>query len=228
VTRGALVLRPEPGNTATRQRLAAHGVFVSRCPLFAVTPLAWNPPDARSYDSLLLTSANAVRHGGPGLRAFGLPVLAVGQATAEAARISGLTVELTGDTDAVALLAEAYARGWRRPLHLAGRDRIALPGVDAIAVYASDALPVDAATVLGWRGLVALVHSARAARHFAALATPVRSAVAIAAISPAVADAAGGGWAIAMVASASSDAALVALARDLIDQPRWRADKADA
>ena len=49
------------------------------------------PPTQGSFEGLLLTSANAVRHGGDQLeRLRGLPVYVVGEATAEAARAAGL------------------------------------------------------------------------------------------------------------------------------------------
>ena len=75
MTRRALVLRPEPGAAATLERLAAAGVVGEAMPLFRVLPRAWSPP-AGAFDALLLTSANAVRHGGEGLaRVRHLPVV---------------------------------------------------------------------------------------------------------------------------------------------------------
>lgn len=224
---GAVVLRPEPGNAATAARLAAAGVIARRCPLFAIRPLAWEVPDPTMYDALLLTSANAARHAGPGLtRLSHLPILAVGAATARAAEAAGLAVMITGETHAADLVATAQKRGWRRLLHLAGQHHTALDGVDVSAVYASDALPIEAATAAGWAGHVALLHSARAARRFAELinAHGDRAVVAVAALSDAVANAAGEGWAARKVASAPTDAALVAVARALIDRHGPAAD----
>jgi uroporphyrinogen-III synthase len=67
-------------------------------------------------------------------------------------------------------------------------------------------------------GQVAMLHSPRAAQRFAALATTIdRGAVRLAALSAAVADAAGSGWAERAIAAARDDAALVALARRLAD-----------
>lgn len=218
--RAALVLRPEPGNAQTEARLAAAGVDVLRRPLFAVAPVAWSLPDAARYDALLLTSANAVRHGGEGLARLGLPVLAVGEATAAAARAAGLTVALTGARDAAALAAAAPARGFARLLHLAGHDRIDLPGLAAVTVYRSDPLPLVPGAAQAWQGHVALLHSVRAAQRFAALLKRdgVRAgSVAVAALSEAVLAAAGAGWAGEAVADRPSDAALVACALPLID-----------
>ena len=225
---GAVVLRPEPGNAATAARLAAHGITVRRCPLYAVEPVAWTPPDSAAHDALLLTSANAVRHAGPALRALaGLPVLAVGVATATAAERTGLSVVLTGTTDAATLLAQARAQGWRRPLHLAGEDRHDLPEVPVITVYRSAELPIAPAEVAAWVDHVALLHSPRAARRFAGLvdAAGFRASIAVAALSPAVAAAAGTGWRDTVAAAHPRDALLVAAAAAMIDRSGPAADK---
>lgn len=203
------VLRPEPGNAATAARIAAAGGTAIRLPLFAVRPLAWNVPDPAEHDALFLTSANAVRHAGPGLAALvALPVHAVGQATADAAIAAGLRVARVGDDDAMALAAAVDAR---RALHLAGRDRATatLPGVSrTIAVYASEPVTPDPAMLAALNGAVALVHSPRAGARLAELIAD-RAGIAVAAISEAAATAAGPGWARVCVAARPGDAALV-------------------
>lgn len=205
--RAVAVLRPEPGNTATAIAVEARGLRAIRLPLFAVRPLAWTAPDLAQFDALLLTSANALRHGGAGLQALRhLPVLAVGNATATAARAAGFVVERTGAADAGALVASEH----RRLLHLGGRDRVAVPGAEAIAVYAADPLPVSAD---GLAGSVALLHSVRAARRLREV-TPARD-LRIAALSPAVAAAAGEEWDQVATAAAPTDAALLDLAQTL-------------
>src|SRR5687767_8581448 len=84
------ILRPEPGASATVSRAAAIGLDAFAMPLFEIEPLAWEAPEPTAFDALLLTSANAVRCGGQALeRLRGLPVHAVGEATAEAARRAG-------------------------------------------------------------------------------------------------------------------------------------------
>ena len=229
---GAVVLRPEPGAARTAGRLEALGVVVQRCPLFVVKPVAWTPPDPTRHDALLLTSANAVRHAGSGLQALStLPVLAVGAATAAAARAAGLTVIASGVSDAAAVVDHGRALGFARPLHLAGRDRMGAVA-DAITVYASDPIEPDAAAVQAWAGRIALLHSPRAARRFAGLVDQHRigrEQVGVAALSAAVADAAGGGWATRAVADRPDDAGLAALVAPmidrLIDRPRPPADK---
>ncbi|HEU0066105.1 MAG TPA: uroporphyrinogen-III synthase [Sphingomonas sp.] len=211
MTRRLAVLRPEPGNSATAARIVAAGFDAVRLPLFAVEPLAWTAPDPGEYDALLLTSANAVRHAGTALdRLRGVPVVAVGQATANAARAAGLTVAITGDGDAAAVVARARAM---RVLHLCGRDRIDA-GVDAIPVYVARALPIASAAILS--GTVVLLHSVRAAKAIAALARrDLVHDLRIAALSEAVR--AAGPDAPGAAADAPSDAALVALAARLAD-----------
>ena len=101
-----LVLRPEPGASETVERAREHGLEAISIPLFAIEPLAWETPRADAFDALLLTSANAVRHGGHGLNALrGLPVYAVGPATADAARGAGFGIAGVGPSDIDALLA---------------------------------------------------------------------------------------------------------------------------
>lgn len=210
--RRALVLRPEPGNARTCDALRAAGVEAVALPLFAVAPCAWQVPEASAFDALLLTSANGVRHAGDGLRALaGLPMVAVGEATAAAARAAGLTVAITGTGDAAA--AVALAARYPRLLHLAGRDRVEAPGVTAVTVYASDALPVAGDVMDAAEDAVVLLHSRRAALRFVTLfADRRRDAVRIVALSPAVAQAVGAGWRTLTVAPRPSDAALVAAA----------------
>lgn len=202
------VLRPEPGNTATVERIRGLGRTALSLPLFRIDPIAWQAPDPASYGALLLTSANAVRHGGEQLRQLRtLPVIAVGEATARAARNAGLHVIVTGDADVASLALPA------RVLHLAGRDHYARAGVDTRVVYGSASLSPDLSPLVGG---VALVHSPRAGRRIAELA-PDRATIAVAAISAAAADAAGPGWRALAVAEQPTDAATIAAALTLAD-----------
>jgi uroporphyrinogen-III synthase len=158
------VLRPEPGNAATAARIEALGLTAIRLPLFEVRPLVWTPPDPGGFDALLLTSANAVRHAGVGLDLLrALPVVAVGEATARAARTARLAIEAVGSGD---VASAVRASGGRRLLHLCGRDHVAAAAA-SVAVYAAEELPVISARPLD--GCVVLVHSVRAARRLATL-----------------------------------------------------------
>jgi uroporphyrinogen-III synthase len=224
LSRAIAVLRPEPGNAATAAAIEALGLTAVRLPLFEVHAIDWVAPDAARFDALLLTSANAPRHAGPGLAALrALPVHAVGAATAAAAREAGLDVVAVGDGDGAALVAAAAARGVRRALLLGGRDR-AVEGhpiiAKTIAIYASEPVAVALEALDQLAGSVVLLHSPRAARRVAGLIDRAgidRRTVRIAAISAATADAAGGDWEGIIAAATPDDAALIALARSLAD-----------
>lgn len=212
-----VVLRPEPGNTRTADALRTRGLEVRQVPLFAVVPVDWTPPNPTGFDGLLLTSANAVRHGGAGLDLFKrLPVVAVGAATAAAASEAGFAVAVTGDENARAVVTEARDRGFARLLHLAGRERAPTEdGVEAVTVYASDAAAVPADVARSFEDALVLVHSTRAATRLVELVDGAgvdRSRIALVAISPAVGDAAGQGWATISIASEPGDSAVVAAA----------------
>ncbi|SFS11987.1 uroporphyrinogen-III synthase [Sphingomonas jatrophae] len=214
-----LVLRPEPGASATVARAHALGMAAEAHPLFAVRALDWSLPD-ESFDALLVTSANAMRHGGPLLRRLhALPLYAVGEATARAAREAGFGTIVAGEGDAAAILARAVADGQTKLLHLVGREHKAVEQAGVRIVR----LPVYAAEETGTKvpegEAIALVHSPRAARLLAARVTdPAR--LRLAAISPAAAAAAGPGWAASRIAAAPNDDALLAAAASLCEEER--------
>jgi len=216
--RRLLVLRPEPGATATLERARERGLDAVAVPLFEIESLSWTLPDSNNFDALLLTSANAVRVGGGQLSHLrGLPVHAVGEATAEAARNAGFAVASTGDADVGRLLQSIDPA--LSLLHLCGEHRKALADrqkITAIPVYRSKVIEnVDLSLK---RGAVALIHSPRAGRRFADLVADRRS-ISIAAISPAAADAVGEGWAWVESANPPTDDALLALAARLCNIP---------
>ncbi|MGI4732615.1 MAG: uroporphyrinogen-III synthase [Janthinobacterium lividum] len=222
MSRPVAVLRPEPGNAATAARVEARGWSAIRLPLFSTRACPWAVPDPAGFDALLLTSANAPRLAGPGLaRLAALPVLAVGAATADAARAAGLQVRLTGTGDAASLVEQARAIEVARALHLAGRDRIAASPVVAqtVTVYASDAVEPGPDILRDLAGTVALLHSPRAAARFVRLidhAQVSRATLRVVALSPAVAAAAGDGWDRVAVAAVPGDAALLDAAARLV------------
>jgi uroporphyrinogen-III synthase len=220
VTRAIAVLRPEPGNAATVARVTAAGRQAIALPLFVVRPLAWTAPDPVDFDAVLFTSANAVRHGGTELaRLTGLPAFAVGENSAQAARAAGFDVKASGGGDAAAIVAQARASGHVRLLHLGGQERsIDIEG--AIAVYASEPVPVSTADLTGLTGSVAMLHSVRAAGRLGELldsADMARDLLALVAISPAVAQAAGMGWRAVATAAVPRDDAMIAVAGTLVD-----------
>ncbi|MGQ0660061.1 uroporphyrinogen-III synthase [Sphingosinicella sp.] len=216
-----LILRPQPGANETAARAQTLGLYPIVAPLFTVHALAWEPPAAGEFDAIMLTSANAARRAGAGLSAFlGLPCYAVGEATAAAASDAGFTDVRIGPEDGVALLMTMEAGGIARALHPCGADHVTLEPAEMrivrIPVYeaqAVEALPPHAEAALAGDA-VALLHSARAARLFGALVGD-RSRIAVAAISPRTARAAGSGWRQVAVAAEPRDHALLALAAKL-------------
>jgi uroporphyrinogen-III synthase len=205
-----VIIRPEPGAGATAARARAIGIEARTFPLFEIVSVTWSAPQPDDFDALVLTSANAIRHGGPQLDLLkGLPVHAVGQATAAAARTAGFTVESSGEGGAAAM---SLPRG-RRLLHLAGRDHVDIGAERTIAVY--EAREVDHRAASGvLADCVVAVHSPRAGRRLAELVSE-RARIAIAAISPAAAAACGTGWKSVEAAPRPSDSALLALAARL-------------
>jgi len=217
--RRVLVLRPEPGAAATVELARACGLEAIAVPLFKVEPVAWETPDAATFDALLLTSANALRCGGPGLKALrGLPVHAVGEASAGAARSAGFDIASAGEAGVERLLGSIDPD--LKLLHLCGEDRRSAEGmrqaITPVTVYRSRA--IDAPDLAGAPGTVALVHSSRAGARLAALIGE-RGSIMVAAISAAAAAVVGGGWAAVETAERPSDDALLALAARLCNKP---------
>jgi uroporphyrinogen-III synthase len=218
--RRVLVLRPEPGASATVKRARERGLEAIAAPLFEIQSVAWEAPEPGAFDGILLTSANAVRQGGRRLEKLrGLPVYAVGAATAEAARDSGFDIAATGDSDIERLLGSIEAD--LRLLHLCGEDRReaseARQRITPVPVYR--AKPVDGPELGPAKDTVALVHSPRAGRRLAELMAD-RASTAIAAISAAAAEAVGSGWEDVEIAEHPCDDALLALAARLCNNPR--------
>ena len=209
-----LILRPQPGAGFTEQRARALGLDPLTCPLFALCPVAWSPPPVERFDGLLLTSANVLRHAGPELRRLtALPVLAVGDTTAAAARAAGFAVERVGDGGVDDLLAPL---GPRRLLHLCGDEvRDGGPQHDIVRIVTYRAEPIADPGLPDLDGLVIAVHSPRAGRRLAELAHHGRSSASIVAISPAAALAVGSGWKSVSAAAAPTDRDLLALAARL-------------
>lgn len=217
--RRILVLRPEPGASATVERARRRGLEAVAVPLFEIEPVAWDVPDPGGFDALLLTSASAVRHGGEGLETLRqLPVHAVGEATANAARAAGFGVASTGAAGVDRLL-ESLGPDLKL-LHLTGEDRIAPANarqtITAVPVYRARTRPNPKLDRV--EGSIALVHSPRAGRRFAELVVN-KGSFTIAAISKAAADGAGSGWAAVEAAKSPDDDALLALAARLCNNP---------
>lgn len=212
-----LILRPGRGAAATAKRAETLGLFPMIRSLFVIEARAWDAPDPTLFDSVLLTSANAVRYGGDAVKHYrNLRVFTVGNATAQAARDAGFAHIVEGANTAADALQSLAKAGHSRPLHLSGADRTPYPHlpftVTTRTVYTAQ--PVAVALPSG--RYVALVHSARAAVRFAELC-PSPALVDLVAISTAAADAAGQGWRSISTAATPTDNAMLALAAMLCD-----------
>lgn len=224
-----LIIRPEPGASKTEARAEAMGFAAVKAPLFRIEPMAWavpGLPDGGSFDALLLTSANAAREAGAGLATLrGLPCLAVGEATAAAARTAGLTPAWVGDDGGGAALQEAARAGYRQVLWLSGEQHSPLAHRDVtltiVPVYRAQALPVTAALEEALKHpAIALVHSQRAAWALAEIFkapqwVEERSRIGIIAISAGVAGVMGEGWAWVHWPEAPRDEDMLEYARAL-------------
>ncbi len=125
-----LVTRPSPDDEATAAGLRARGYEVLLAPMVRFEAVAFHDDMDALYGAVILTSANAVRgiHL-KGHRLLELPLFAVGEHTAAAARHAGFTHVISGNSDAAGLrdsvLARVKAREVRKAstlLYLAGAD----------------------------------------------------------------------------------------------------------
>ncbi len=163
---GVLVTRPEPGAAETATRLAALGWMPILAPALLLAPRPLAPP-ARAQ-ALLLTSRAAAR----ALTAWPIPVLAVGAATAEAARAAGFADVRAADGDAAALaeLCTATLRPADGPLLLA----------------VGAAYSLDLTALLRARGFRVIRRVVYAAREAPALPEAARAAIAAGGVSHAM------------------------------------------
>ncbi len=212
-----LILRPERGAAATAKRAETLGLSPMIRSLFAIEARAWDAPDPALFDSVLLTSANAVRYGGEAVKHYcNLRVFTVGSATAQAARDAGFAHIVEGATNAADALHTLAKAGHSRPLHLSGADRTPYPHLPFTVTTRTIYIAQPVAVALPSGRYVTLVHSARAAIRFAELC-PSPALVDLVAISTAAADAAGQGWRSISTAAAPTDNAMLALAAMLCD-----------
>ena len=226
MSRPLALLRPEPGWSASGVAARAMGIEVLGHPLFKSEPLDWRLPTAQS-DALLIGSAAVFAQGGPQLEQLReLPVHAVGESTAQAARKAGFVVAQTGARDLQSVLNSAAGQSLRF-LRLGGEERVPLQPLAGqslieVAVYRLRPLALERALAeaLTARGPIVALHSAAAARQFAAEVDRMgiaRGGLVLLALAPRVAKEAGFGWAALHIAAAPSDAALLAKAAALCE-----------
>src|ERR1700722_19477514 len=108
-----LVTRPHPDNEATAATLRARGFEVLLAPMLRYEALAFQDDSDTRYGAVIVTSANALRGFGKlaaGQRLLKLPLFAVGEHTAAAAREAGFD-KVTSAAGGVAELREAVLAG---------------------------------------------------------------------------------------------------------------------
>lgn len=180
------VTRASPGaeRTAARLRAMGHSPLIS-----AVMRVKQLPAEIDLADvaAIAFTSANAVDAFASRSPERDLPVFAVGDATAQAAREAGFVrvASAAGDVEALGrTLAEAGLPAGAVVLHPGGRERAGdLPGaagpglrIRPVTLYETLArAPSEALAVLDHDGVDAvLVHSSKAARRIASVCRPWR------------------------------------------------------
>jgi uroporphyrinogen-III synthase len=228
----ALITRPLKDAAKLAAALAARGVTAVSEPLLAIRPRADAEVALAGVQAVLLTSANGARAFARVAARHDLTILAVGDATAEAARTLGFddVASAGGDVEDLAALAVARLDPQEGALlHVAGSvvagdlaGRLAAAGFRvrrAILYDAEPATALSAATVSALRQqrfAAAFFFSPRTAAHFVTLARAAAldeacRHVAAFALSPAVATALSPlGWAQIGVAAAPKQAALLA------------------
>jgi uroporphyrinogen-III synthase len=127
-----LVTRPHPDDEATAAALRTRGFEVLLAPMLRFEPVAFHDDIDARYDAVIVTSANALRGIEPhlsGSRLLELPLFAVGEHTASAARGAGFGKVIPANGDATALrelmLASVRTRELKKAatlLYLAGAD----------------------------------------------------------------------------------------------------------
>jgi uroporphyrinogen-III synthase len=146
-----LVTRPEPENAATADTLRQRGFDVLLAPLLEFEALPIRHDDDVNYGGVVVTSASALRairsHPLCG-QLIALPVFAVGNRTADAARNVGFTNVLSADGDVAALrklVTDTIPKRSRKIplLYLSGTD---IAG-DIVSGLASDGIAATALTV---------------------------------------------------------------------------------
>src|SRR6187549_3195265 len=125
-----LVTRPHPDDETTAKALRARGFDVLRAPMLRFEPVPFRDDADATYGAVIVTSANALRAIAPYIvdsRLLKLPVFAVGENTAAAARDAGFgeVIASKGDAGALRELVLAKSKQLKKAspiLYLAGAD----------------------------------------------------------------------------------------------------------
>jgi uroporphyrinogen-III synthase len=157
-----LITRPEPGAGETAHRIAAMKLRPVLAPLLSIRHVPAHLPEPASLQAVLAASANAVAALPPSHHA--LPLLAVGNATADRAREAGFTNVTSAGGDATDLVALAL--------------RVCDPGGPAVLLAAGRRQGERLAQDLRQRGFRVLRRTVYEAAPAATLPEPARRALA--------------------------------------------------
>ena len=147
-----LVTRPHPDDETTAAGLRSQGYEVLQAPMLRFEPVAFHDDLDARYGAVFVTSANALRGLAPhlaGSRLLKLPLFAVGEHTAAAARGIGFENVIPANGDATAL----------RELMLASVKAKELKKASTLLYLAGADLARDLAGELGERGFSVVTHT---------------------------------------------------------------------
>jgi uroporphyrinogen-III synthase len=147
-----LVTRPHPDNEATAATLRAKGFEVLLAPMLRFEAQAFQDDADARYGAVIVTSANALRgleQHASGERLLKLPLFAVGEHTADAARRAGFAKVVAAHGDVTALREAVLASVKAKQLKKAG-TLLYLAGADLARDLAGD---------LGERGFTVVTHT---------------------------------------------------------------------
>jgi uroporphyrinogen-III synthase len=147
-----LVTRPRPDDEATAAALRARGYEALTAPMLRFEAVAFNDDADAAYDAVVVTSANALRGIESyleGSRLLKLPLFAVGEPTASAARRAGFGNVVAADGGAASL----------RDLVLASVKTKRLKKAATLLYLAGADLARDLAGELGERGFTVVTHT---------------------------------------------------------------------
>ena len=216
------ITRALPEAERTAEAVRALGAEPVLAPLLTIVPCAYNT-NVEGAHALIFTSSNGVRAFPDVRRARDCIVLAVGGATAEAARAAGFVDVRGADGDVASLAALAqreldpkagkliHIGGEHVAGDLAGQLQTAGFSVERRVAYSARAAIALPAAFSGRLDIV-LFHSTRAAETFVSLGAPGAAQLTAGCISTAVAEAAKAPWRRVIVSPAPREDAFLAAA----------------
>ena len=147
-----LVTRPHPDDEATASALRARGFEVLRAPMLRFEAVPFHDDADARYGAVIVTSANALRAIGVNLadnRLLKLPLFAVGEHTASAARDAGFAQ----------VIAASGGAGALRDLVLGAVKSKQLKKASTLLYLAGADLARDLAGELGEKGFTVVTHT---------------------------------------------------------------------